>query len=247
MRPQEEEGEEEDDEQGPVEDNTFLTGVGIQERRRRRQPGEALEEGEEGEEAPSEPAAEPTPSTAMASEPSDGAPLWESIADPTERLAVALGLDPLLLPLHTHALTADSAGAVAALRFALAHPLVEADEGLGPAPHYTASTAAAALKRRSRRPDPTARLAPLGSGAAAAAAAAGGGAGGGTGGGTGLRGAKIHTVEALLDGMKVRGPGGGAGLRRGVPLRVRASDRWAGPAPLPAVPRRASWRRWRPA
>ncbi|KAG2482469.1 hypothetical protein HYH03_018603 [Edaphochlamys debaryana] len=194
---EDEEAEEEDGE--APEDHTFLTGVGIAERRRRgsaQAPGEdeAGEEveGEEGDEAGSErPPSEPAPVAPSA----ESTPLWESITDPTERLAVALGLDPRSLPMHSGALTSDSAGAIAALRFALAHPLVEADDGLAPPPRYTAATTAAVLKRRQRRPAPSARLAPLPSAAPSGSTLR-------SGSGTGPNAVKMQTAEGLLESMK---------------------------------------------
>lgn len=71
-----------------------------------------------------------------------------------------------LISLHVAALLAHSVGAINALRFALAHPLVEADEGLKPAQHHLGMTTAARLKRRDRK------LAPLPGAASAAAVAA---------------------------------------------------------------------------
>jgi hypothetical protein len=46
------------------------------------------------------------------------------VQDPTERLALALGLEPRRLAIYTGELTTDSMGSVNALRYALAHPLV---------------------------------------------------------------------------------------------------------------------------
>lgn len=86
-----------------------------------------------------------------------------------------------------------SAGAVAALRFALSHPLVEADEGLAGAAHHLQLTAAARAKRRDR----PVRLAPLG-------AEAGAGAGAGSTLPVSGRAIKIVTVEGMLEGMRAR-------------------------------------------
>ncbi|GFR50094.1 hypothetical protein Agub_g12239 [Astrephomene gubernaculifera] len=209
----EEDEEEEDEDYGDEggEDRTFLTGIGIQERRRRGgRPDSATDPGEDGLETVVEDAEQEAELDDNSShrgsgarvEASDDRPLWESITDPTERLAVALGLDPLVLPMHTGALTSDSAGAISALRFALAHPLVEADDGLAPHPRYATTTTAAQLKRKPRRPMAAQRLAPMAAAATAAAtavavnAAAGGVAGGSP------RAAKIQTVETMLEGMK---------------------------------------------
>lgn len=81
---------------------------------------------------------------------------------------------------------------MAALRFALAHPLVEADAGLGGDAHHTALTAAARAKRR----DKPARLAPLGAAATATAAAAAAT--------LDPRALKVLTVEGVLDRMRAR-------------------------------------------
>ncbi|GIL92741.1 hypothetical protein Vretifemale_20235 [Volvox reticuliferus] len=213
-----EEDEEEDEDEGVEEgdDRTFLTGVGIQERRRKNITATTINSGASADadpmldtvaEAPAEgqdDAAAAAADTGVAA--AEERPLWESITDPTERLAVALGLDPLSLPIHTGALTVDSAGAIAALRFALAHPLVEANDGLAPHPGYLATTTATQLKRKPRRPAPTQRLMPMAALSAttastmsaqpamvAAVAAAGG---------ANPKAAKIQTVEAMLEGMK---------------------------------------------
>jgi hypothetical protein len=96
-------------------DRTFMTAVGIVQ--------EDEEEEEQGEDhGPGGAGAGAAP----------GPPLraaWRDVEDPTERLALSLGLDPCLLPLHTRALTGDSLAACNALRFALAHPLVEVQAG----------------------------------------------------------------------------------------------------------------------
>ena len=90
------EEDEEDRDDGmthPAEpDMTFLTGVGIEEARvrgARRPPPEPSDEVvEEATAAPDRPA-------------------WEDVEDPTERLALALGLDPLQLAIHTGKMTMD--------------------------------------------------------------------------------------------------------------------------------------------
>ncbi|GIL68627.1 hypothetical protein Vafri_21871 [Volvox africanus] len=212
------EEDEEEDEEEAVEvgdDRTFLTGVGIQERRRKNSTATTINSGASADadpmldtvaEAPADGQDDAATTATDTGAAAEERPLWESITDPTERLAVALGLDPLSLPMHTGTLTVDSAGAIAALRFALAHPLVEANDGLTPHPGYLATTTATQLKRKPRQPVPTQRLVPMGTSnattastmapqpamVAAAAAAAG----------AGPKAAKIQTVEAMLEGMK---------------------------------------------
>ena len=73
-------------------DMTFLTGIGIEEQRGgrgRREPAEA--------ELP-----EPSAAASVPEQPS-----WEDVEDPTERLALALGIDPRQLSIHTGKLTSD--------------------------------------------------------------------------------------------------------------------------------------------
>lgn len=98
--PEEDEGEEEEEEEdgGEAEpDNTFLTGVGITEPRRKGGKGEAEEEGAGAD-------------AAGAGEGSAGGAraVWRDVADPTERLALALGLDPRRLAIYTGLPTADA-------------------------------------------------------------------------------------------------------------------------------------------
>jgi hypothetical protein len=73
--------------------------------------------------------------------------------DPTEQLAVQLGLDYRLLSHHTGLLGTDVNGAVARLRFMLAHPGYHGSFGVKP-PHHQKLTSSATLKRRyKRKPD----------------------------------------------------------------------------------------------
>lgn len=72
------------------------------------------------------------------------------ITDPTIQLAVALGLDPTQLAIYSGRQGTDSASAVAALQFALGHPLAEADEGLQKVPHFHQTTRSVAAKRRTK-------------------------------------------------------------------------------------------------
>lgn len=70
------------------------------------------------------------------------------ITDPTIRSAIALGLDPRHLTIYSSRQGTDSASAVAALQFVLAHPLTEADEGWQNAPHFYQTTRSIAAKQR---------------------------------------------------------------------------------------------------
>ena len=75
---------------------------------------------------------------------------WHHIRDPTVKLAVALGLDPGQLTIYSGQHGTDSASAVAALQFALGHPLTEADEGLQKLPHFHQMTRSIAAKQRTK-------------------------------------------------------------------------------------------------
>lgn len=68
-------------------------GVGIEERHKKQRPKK-----EESD--------KPVPA------PEIERPLWEDVTDPTERLALALGLDPRQLAIHTGRLTTDRCVAV---------------------------------------------------------------------------------------------------------------------------------------
>jgi hypothetical protein len=74
--------------------------------------------------------------------------------DPTERLAIALGLGIDLLahrrPPGARLPASFIPAAAARLRHALTHPLVDPDAGLSRDQHHTAATAASAAKRRER-------------------------------------------------------------------------------------------------
>lgn len=65
-------------------------------------------------------------------------------------MAVALGLDPRSLSIYSGREGVDSASAVAALQFALGHPLTEADEGLHKIPHFHQTTRSIAAKKRTK-------------------------------------------------------------------------------------------------
>ncbi|KAL6761052.1 hypothetical protein V8C86DRAFT_967616 [Haematococcus lacustris] len=167
--PEEEEEEEEEEDCTPVEDNTFLTGVGITESHKPSR-GKATQEVLEAAD--------------------DDRPEWEDVTDPTERLALALGLDPRRLAINTGIATSDAAAAAAALRYALAHPLVEVNEGLDGPARYLGMTVTAKAKRRER----SVRLLPLPAGANTAAVQPP----------PDMRALKVQTVEGMLEGMKAR-------------------------------------------
>lgn len=108
---------------------------------------------------------------------------YSHIRDPSVKLAVALGLDPGQLAIYSGQQGTDSASAVAALQFALSHPLTEADEGLQKMPHFHTMTRSIAAKQRSkvRVPDVQQPELPLS-----------------------FRMDKINTIEGILSGMKSR-------------------------------------------
>lgn len=74
--------------------------------------------------------------------------------DPTEQLAFLLGLDPLLLAHHTGMTGRDASGAVARLKFALAHPASRASMGYDLAPQHQKLTKSVILKQRPRKAEP---------------------------------------------------------------------------------------------
>ncbi|GBF96620.1 hypothetical protein Rsub_09366 [Raphidocelis subcapitata] len=126
---------------GPLGDATFLTAVGL--------TGQLPCGGEAaGEEAQQQ----RQQRGVGAWEEEEGKPGWVD-QDPTERLAVALGLDVRLLAHRTAppgAPRGDRGAAAARLRHALAHPLVEAGAGGAPRQHHVRATAASVAKRRPR-------------------------------------------------------------------------------------------------
>ena len=105
------------------------------------------------------------------------------ITDPTIRLAVALGLDPGHLTIYSGRQGTDSASAVAALHFALDHPLTEADKGLQEVPHFHQMTRSVAAKQRSKAKPLAVQQpeTPLS-----------------------FKKDKIHAIEGILSGMKTR-------------------------------------------
>ncbi|WIA28541.1 hypothetical protein OEZ86_011083 [Tetradesmus obliquus] len=108
----------------PVVDQTFLTGVGITDEL----PGDDEEAADAGQQAAD-----------------------DSFQDPTERLAIALGLQVCQLAHYTHRQPGNPLAAIHRLRHALAHPLVDADAGMQPPQHHTGMTAAALAKQRPRQ------------------------------------------------------------------------------------------------
>jgi hypothetical protein len=75
---------------------------------------------------------------------------FAELSDPTERVAARLGLDYKLLSHYTGLLGTDVNGAVARLRFMLAHSHSRAFLGTK-APHHQSMTTSAALKQRERQ------------------------------------------------------------------------------------------------
>lgn len=78
----------------------------------------------------------------------------DDCADPTERVAYLLGLDPLLLAPHTGLAGRDVRGSIARLKFALAHPITRATMGYGHAPGHQQITKSVAAKQQPRRLQP---------------------------------------------------------------------------------------------
>jgi hypothetical protein len=76
---------------------------------------------------------------------------FPELSDPTERVAARLGLDYKLLSHHTGLLGTDVNGAVARLRFMLAHSGSSAFLGAGKVPKHQALTTSAALKQRAKK------------------------------------------------------------------------------------------------
>ncbi len=108
---------------------------------------------------------------------------YSHIRDPTVKLAVALGLDPGQLAMYHGQQGTDSASAVAALHFALGHPLTEADEGLQKMPHFHQTTRSIAAKQRSKVRPPAVQQPELP---------------------LSFKMDKINTIEGILSGMKTR-------------------------------------------
>ncbi|MEW5307179.1 MAG: hypothetical protein WDW36_009587 [Sanguina aurantia] len=174
------EEDEEGEGSGPGDDdNTFLTGVGISERSGRDGSSSSSTIGAEGAEVASETA-----------DTSGGRPLWADVGDPTERLALALGLDPHRLTIYSGQITTDALASVNSLRFALNHPLVHAEEGLNGASNFLNMTEARLAKYR---PKQLAPLPPSDFGSAALQQPA-----------PGTKLAKIQTIERMLSTMKGR-------------------------------------------
>eukprot|EP00878_Enallax_costatus_P007658 GHUV01008017.1.p1 GENE.GHUV01008017.1~~GHUV01008017.1.p1 ORF type:complete len:401 (+),score=143.11 GHUV01008017.1:2658-3860(+) len=105
-----------------IVDQTFLTGVGI--------TGD-LPEGDEDEVAP--------------------VVETDEFQDPTERVALALGMKVTQLAHYTHNNPRITSGAIHKLRHALAHPLVDPEAGERAQQHHAAMTATAMAKQRPRQ------------------------------------------------------------------------------------------------
>ncbi|DBA94771.1 TPA: Leucine-rich repeat serine/threonine-protein kinase 2 [Trebouxia sp. C0004] len=133
--------------------------------------------GEADQSAASEQGSQETASTSGDTE------TYSHIRDPSVKLAVALGLDPGQLAIYRGRQGTDSASAVAALQFALSHPLTEADKGLQKMPHFHTMTRSIAAKQRSKvwAPDVQQPELPLS-----------------------FKMDKINTIEGILSGMKSR-------------------------------------------
>jgi hypothetical protein len=74
----------------------------------------------------------------------------DDLSDPTEAIAARLGLDQSLLAHNTGLSGNDARGALARLRFALAHPSTHACGSVELTPHHQVTTKAATLKQRER-------------------------------------------------------------------------------------------------
>ena len=92
-------------------------------------------------------------------------------------------MDPGQLTIYSGRPGGDSASAVAALRFALGHPLTEADEGLQKMPHYHQTTRSIAAKQRSKVHAPQVQQPELP---------------------LSFKMGKINTIEGILSGMKTQ-------------------------------------------
>ncbi|KAA6429261.1 MAG: hypothetical protein FRX49_00657 [Trebouxia sp. A1-2] len=139
--------------------------------------GNKSQGGEADQSAASEEGSEETASTSGDTE------AYSHIRDPSVKLAFDLGLDPGRLAIYSGRQGTDSASAVAALQFALSHPLTEADEGLQKMPHFHTMTRSIAAKQRSKVwvSDVQQPELPLS-----------------------FRMDKINTIEGILSGMKSR-------------------------------------------
>jgi hypothetical protein len=82
----------------------------------------------------------------------------DDFEDPTEQLAFLFGLDPLLLSHHTGLVGRDVRGAMARLKFALAHPVTRATMGYDHAPAHQRLTTSVVLKQRPRKLEPVISL-----------------------------------------------------------------------------------------
>ena len=75
---------------------------------------------------------------------------FQDVADPTVRVAMALGMDPRCLAVYNRHPGGDTCSAVAALRFALQHPLSDLQAAAGQLPHHTQTTRSVAAKRQQK-------------------------------------------------------------------------------------------------
>ena len=75
---------------------------------------------------------------------------FQDVGDPTVRVAMALGMDPRRLALYNRHQGGDTCLAVAALRFALQHPLSDLQAAAAQLLHHTQTTRSVAAKRQQK-------------------------------------------------------------------------------------------------
>lgn len=75
---------------------------------------------------------------------------FQDVGDPTVRVAMALGMNPRRLAVYNGRQGGDTCSAVAALRFALQHPLSDLQAAAGQLPHHTQTTRSVAAKRQQK-------------------------------------------------------------------------------------------------
>ena len=75
---------------------------------------------------------------------------FQDVGDPTVRVAMALGMDPRRLAIYNRHQGGDTCSAVAALRFALQHPLSDLQAAAGQPPHHTQTTRSVAAKQQQK-------------------------------------------------------------------------------------------------
>ena len=75
---------------------------------------------------------------------------FQDVGDPTVRVAMALGMNPRRLAVYNRHQGGDTCLAVAALRFALQHPLSNLQAAAGQPPHHTQTTRSVVAKRQQK-------------------------------------------------------------------------------------------------